>query len=128
MAKTLSLLLGAAFVLLGGSAFLPNTVISPSGIFLTSTILGSIYILSGLILFLVGLSSSRAVTLCMKVLGALYVLGAIAGLVLLPQGGHVFGTLWTNMPDHYLAGALGVALLVAGFSSRVPRPITITSI
>lgn len=116
MAKTLAIVFGIVFVLVGLLGFVPNPIVGANGIFVTNTLHDLVHLLFGIILLLVAFMAPMKSALWLKILGIVYLLLAVIGFVLVPSGGPLLGLVDTNMADHWLHVVLGVVLLAAGFA------------
>jgi hypothetical protein len=53
--------------------------------------------------------------MALKVVGAVYLLLAVLGFVLIPAGGDLLGLVAMNTADHWLHLVLGVVIVAVGF-------------
>jgi Domain of unknown function (DUF4383) len=111
-AKTAAMILGVVFVLVGILGFVPNPLVSPTGLFVVNTNHNLVHLLSGAAL-LAGAYTDLGGALMLKIVGAVYALVAILGLIL--GGNMLLGLVAVNHADHWLHAALAVVLLAAGF-------------
>ena len=123
MIKTLAIVVGLVFLLVGIAGFIPG--LSPEhtdgnryvlGIFEANTVHNLIHILTGLLAIGAGMASARYSRLYFQAFGVVYALVAIIGLV---QGDTVLGLFDVNGADNALHVVLAVLLLAIGFG--VPR-------
>jgi hypothetical protein len=123
MAKTLAIVFGIVFVLVGILGWVPNPLVGAGAIFDTNHAHDLVHLLFGLILLAVGFMAPAASALWLKILGVVYLLIAVLGFLLVPNGGNLLGLVTTNMADHLLHIVLGVVLLVAGFAGMGAKPM-----
>ncbi len=118
MTKTLALLFGAVFVLVGILGFIP--AVSPNehllGIFHVNAAHNAVHLLSGIVAITCGLASERAATLFFRIFGVVYGLVAVLGLI----GGDwpILGIISNNMADVGLHIAIAAVSLMIGFGAR----------
>ena len=118
MRKTLALLFGAVFVLVGVLGFIP--AVTPNehllGIFHVNAAHNAVHLLSGIIAIICGLASEQAAILFFRIFGIVYGLVAVLGLV----GGDrpILGIISNNMADVWLHIAIAAVSLVIGFGVR----------
>jgi hypothetical protein len=115
MAKTLSLVFGVVFVLVGVLGWIPNPIVGPSGIFETNFMHDLVHLVIGLVFLYVAFMAVHQATLAFKVVGVVYLLIAVLGFFMAPHGGALLGLVHTNAADHWLHVVLGVVLLGLGF-------------
>ncbi len=123
MAKKLAIVFGIVFVLVGILGFIPNPVVGAGAIFDTNHIHDLVHFVFGLILLAVAFMAPRMSALWLKILGVVYLLIAVLGFLLVPNGGDLLGLVTTNMADHLLHVVLGIVLLVAGFVCKDKMPM-----
>ena len=115
MAKKLAILFGVVFVLVGVLGFIPNPIVGASGIFETNTMHDLVHLALGIVLLGVGMLAEKKSALALKAVGIIYLLVALLGFLIAPDGGSLAGLITLNMADHILHVVLGVVLLGAGF-------------
>lgn len=115
MSKTIAMVFGIVFVLVGILGFVSNPLVGPMGIFETNTAHNLVHLLFGVILLVVAFAAPMKSGLWLKILGVVYLLIAVLGFLMTPNGGELLGLVHTNMNDHWLHVVLGVVLLLAGF-------------
>lgn len=118
MAKTIALVFGVIFVLVGLLGFVPNPLVGMEGIFETDAMHNIVHLLFGIILLFVALKAAGKSALWLKILGAVYLVLAILGFLMVPEGGALLGFVHANHADHWLHVVLGVVLLAAGFMGK----------
>lgn len=123
MAKKLAYVFGAVFVLVGLLGFVGNPLVGMGGIFETDTAHNIVHILFGVILLVVAMKAASKSALWLKILGAVYLVLAILGFVMVPEGGALLGLVHANAADHWLHVVLGVVLLAAGFGGKSAAPM-----
>jgi hypothetical protein len=85
-----------------------------NGLFMTNHLHDVVHLVTGLILLGVGLWASAQSGLWFKILGIVYLLVAVVGFLMAPNGGDVLG-LSMNMTDHIFHVVVGVVFLLVGF-------------
>jgi hypothetical protein len=118
MAKTLAYVFGVVFVLVGLLGFVPNPLVGMGAIFETDMLHNVVHILFGVILLVVAMKAAEKSALWLKILGAVYLVLAVLGFLMVPEGGALLGLVHTNHADHWLHVVLGVVLLGAGFAGK----------
>lgn len=118
MAKTLALVFGIVFILVGILGFVPNPLVGMGAIFDTNMAHDIVHLLFGIILVGCALRMPSQSALWLKILGVVYLLIAVLGFMMVPNGGSLLGIVETNMADHLLHVVLGVVLLIAGFVGK----------
>jgi hypothetical protein len=111
-AKTAALIIGIVFIAVGILGFIPNPLVSPTGIFAVNTAHNLVHLVSG-IAILAGAYTGIGAALTLKVFGVIYGLVAILGLVM--GGGMLLGLIHVNTADHWLHVVLSAVILAAGF-------------
>jgi len=111
MTKSLALLFGAVFVLVGILGFIP--AVAPHehllGVFHVNAAHNAVHLLSGMVALICGFASERAATLFFRIFGIVYGLVAVLGLV----GGDqpILGVISNNRADVWLHIAIAAASL-----------------
>lgn len=116
MAKTLAMVFGVVFILVGLLGFVDNPLVGANGIFETDMLHNLVHILFGLILLVVSLKMAGSSALWLKILGVVYLLLAVLGFMM--GDGMLLGLITANGADHWLHLVLGVVLVLAGFSGK----------
>ena len=116
-AKLISKILGAVFIAVGILGFIPNPIVSSTGLFVTDAAHNAVHLVTGVaFLIFASLENSKA-TMFLKVFGVVYLAVGVLGLVL--SGGaeqfHLLGMIHMNALDNYLHLFLGAAILGLGF-------------
>jgi hypothetical protein len=113
-AKTAALVIGIVFVLVGILGFIPNPLISPTGLFAVNTMHNLVHLISGIVL-LAGVYSFGA-ALGLKIIGIVYALVAILGFFIVGDDQMMLGMIHVNEADKWLHVFLAVVILIAGFA------------
>jgi|SRR3989344_5820360 len=112
MAKTVAYVLGAILTLVGIWGFVQNPVL---GLFDANSMHSVVHLLSGLVLLAAAMWWGGSVAWALIVLGAVYALVAVLGLVM---EGPVLGLIDNSAADNWLHVLLAVVFLGAGFMGR----------
>jgi hypothetical protein len=122
MTKTLALLFGAVFVLVGILGFIP--AVAPDehllGIFHVNAAHNVVHLLTGIVAIMCGLASEHAAILFFRIFGIVYGLVAVLGLI----GGDrpILGMISNNMADVWLHIGIAAVSLLIGFTARRSIP------
>jgi hypothetical protein len=111
-ARTAANILGAVFIIVGILGFFPNPLVSPTGLFAVNAAHNLIHILSGAVILAFAHTGPGA-SLGLKIVGAVYALVAVLGLIL--HGDMLLGIVRVNGADHALHVVLAIVILAAGF-------------
>ena len=114
MAKKLAIGFGVVFVLVGILGMLDTAIVGSAGIFMTNALHDIVHLLIGIVLIGVALMAPDASATWLKIFGVVYLLLAVLGFLLIPNGGSLLGLVDMNTADHVLHIVLGVALFLAG--------------
>jgi hypothetical protein len=106
------LIIGIVLLVVGVLGFIPNPLVSPTGLFMVNTAHNLVHLVSGAVI-LAGVYSFGS-ALGLKIVGVVYAIIAILGLVM--GGDMLLGVIAMNMADHWLHVALAVVILLAGFA------------
>lgn len=109
--RTAGLILGIVFIVVGILGFIPNPLVSPTGLFVVNTLHNIVHLASGAVI-LAGVYSFGA-GLGLKIIGVVYAIVAILGLIM---GGDMLFGVAMNTNDHWLHVVLAVVILLAGFA------------
>lgn len=129
MAKKTALILGVVFVLVGLLAWIPNPLVGAGDnvLFKTNTTHDLVHLLTGLLFILLALFAESMIAMAFKIFGVIYLLVAVLGFIMVPQGGAILGLIETNVADHLLHVVLGAIILALGFvvkgSGSAPMPM-----
>jgi hypothetical protein len=113
-AKTAALVIGIVFIIVGILGFIPNPLVSPTGLFAVDTLHNLVHLISGIVL-LAGVYSFGA-SLALKIVGIVYAIVAIFGFFIVAEDGMMLGMIHVNEADKWLHVALAVVILIAGFA------------
>ena len=111
-AKTAGIAIGAVFVAVGILGFIPNPLVSSTGLFAVNTAHNLVHILSGAAILACALTGI-ATALSLQIFGAVYALVALLGFV--SHDGMLLGFIRVNHADHWLHVLLAIVILAAGF-------------
>ena len=111
-AKLAAIVIGAVFVLVGILGFIPNPLISTTGLFQVNTMHNLVHLISGGVL-LAGAYTAFGAGMALKIIGIVYAAVAVLGLMLGP--GMLLGLVHINAADNWLHVFLAVVILAAGF-------------
>jgi hypothetical protein len=118
MTKTLALVFGAVFVLVGILGFIP--AVAPDehllGIFHVNAAHNAVHLLTGIIAIMCGLASEHAAILFFRIFGVVYALVAALGLVAGDRP--ILGIISNNMADVWLHVGIAAVSLLIGFGAR----------
>jgi hypothetical protein len=117
------LIIGIVFVVVGILGFIPNPLISSTGLFMVNTAHNLVHLVSGAVI-LAGVYSFGS-ALGLKIIGVIYAIIAILGLFM---GGDMLFGIAMNMADHWLHVFLAVVILLAGFALPEDRATTAAAI
>jgi len=109
--RTAALIIGIVFLVVGVLGFIPNPLISPTGLFVVNGAHNLVHIISGLVV-LAGVYSFGS-GLGLKIIGIVYAIIAVLGLLM--GGDMLLGMIAMNTADHWLHVVLAVVILAAGF-------------
>lgn len=115
MQKTILWVLGAVFTLVGVLGFISNPIVGASGLFQTNLLHDLVHLITGLVFLGIAFKAEDKAGLALKVFGIVYLVVAVLGFLMVPQGGALLGLIQTNMADHWLHLVLGVVILGLAF-------------
>lgn len=113
--KTAALVIGVVFLLVGVLGFIPNPLVSATGLFQVNTAHNLVHLVSGAAI-LAGAYSGFGAGMTLKVFGVVYALVALLGFFTVGGGGMLLGMIQVNPADHWLHVLLAVVILGAGFA------------
>jgi hypothetical protein len=118
MLKTLSIVFGIVFLLVGVLGFVPGVTDGHMllGIFHVNALHNVVHLLSGAVALVAGLASAAYARLYFRVFGVVYALVAVLGFVV--GDGLILGLVSNNMPDTWLHVAIAAVALVLGFGVK----------
>ncbi|MDB5260442.1 MAG: hypothetical protein JWN37_673 [Candidatus Nomurabacteria bacterium] len=109
MLKTLSVILGVVFVLVGLLGFVGGLgIVGASGFFQTDHIHDAVHLIIGIVILFAATSSPNSLATWLRTFGVIYLILAVVGLI--SADGNIFGIL-ANKADVWLHVVLGVILL-----------------
>ena len=111
-AKTAGIVIGAVFIAVGIVGFIPNPLVSSSGLFAVNTAHNLVHLLSGAAILACALTGI-ATALSLKIFGAVYAVVAFLGFWV--HGNLLLGFIRVNHADHWLHVLLAIMVLAAGF-------------
>ena len=114
MAKQLALVFGIVFVLVGVLGMLSTPIVGSAGFFMTNALHDIVHLLIGIVLIAVALMAPAKSALWLKIFGVIYLVLAVLGFLVIPNGGSLLGLVDMNTADHVLHIVLGVVLFLAG--------------
>jgi len=119
MAKTLAIVFGAAFVLVGILGFIPNPLVGAEGaLFETDLMHNLVHLLFGVILLVVAFKNEAASALWLMILGIVYLILAVLGFLMIPEEGELLGLVHMNHADHWLHVGLAVLMIGGSFLAK----------
>jgi hypothetical protein len=111
-AKTAAIVIGVVFLAVGILGFIPNPLVSPTGLFVVNPAHNVVHLVSGAVL-LAGAYTAFGASMALKIIGVVYGLVAVLGLYM--GSGMLLGMIAINHADHWLHVALAIVILAAGF-------------
>jgi hypothetical protein len=111
-AKTAGIVIGAVFIVVGIVGFIPNPLVSSSGLLAVNTAHNLVHLLGGAAILACALTGI-ATALSLKIFGAAYAVVAILGFWM--HGNLLLGFIRVNHADHWLHVLLAIVVLAAGF-------------
>ena len=117
--KHMTLVFGVTFVFVGILGFIPNPLVSASGIFEVNTMHNLVHLLTGAAFLFGGLALKGKETLTLKVVTSAYFGVAILGF--LTSGNTLLGLVHINEADRWLHLGLAVSMLGAALVTTRPR-------
>jgi len=115
MAKTLAIIFGVIFVLLGLLGFVPNPLVGANALFDTNMMHDLVHLIIGVALLLVAFYAPTQSALWLKIIGAVYLVIALLGFF---TASPLLGLLEVNGADNWLHFILGIVLVAAGYWSK----------
>ncbi|MGH6816553.1 MAG: DUF4383 domain-containing protein [Hyphomicrobiaceae bacterium] len=119
--KTVARILGVIFIAVGVLGFIPNPpnpLVSAGGLFHVDAAHNLVHLVTGGLLLFV---ASNAM---LKIVGVLYAVVAVLGLVTYGAPTLLFGYIAMNTADSWLHLILAVVILAAGWMTSDPAPST----
>ena len=118
-AKTAAIVLGVVFVVVGLLGFVPNPLVSPTGLFVVNTMHNLVHLVSGIIL-LAGAFTTLGARMSLMIVGWAYVAVAIIGFF---SGDMILGIIHQNNADRWLHVFLAAANLGAAYLIPDDQPM-----
>lgn len=121
MVKSLALLFGIVFLVVGILGFVPAVTSGMPdmpmllGIFHVNTVHNIVHLASGAVFLLCGLAGAGPSRTFFKIFGIVYALVAVLGFM--NPAGPLLGMISNNPADNYLHTALAVVMLLIGFGT-----------
>jgi hypothetical protein len=114
--KTAALVIGIIFIVVGLLGFVPNPLVSPTGIFAVNTAHNLIHLLTGIVI-LAGAYSTFGARNTLLIFGAVYAVVAILGFIpgAVTAGNMLLGFIHVNTADKWLHELLSIVILAAGY-------------
>jgi uncharacterized protein DUF4383 len=114
--KTAALIIGIIFIVVGLLGFVPNPLVSPTGLFAVNTAHNLIHLLTGVVI-IAGAYSAFGARNTLLIFGAVYAVVAIAGFIpaLMTGGNMLLGFVHVNDADKWLHVLLAIVILAAGY-------------
>ena len=114
--KTAALIIGIIFIVVGLLGFVPNPLVSPTGLFAVNTAHNLIHLLTGIVI-IAGAYSAFGARNTLLIFGAVYAVVAIAGFIpaLMTGGNMLLGFIHVNDADKWLHVLLAIVILAAGY-------------
>jgi hypothetical protein len=111
MAKTVSIILGILFIVIGILGYFNNPIL---GYFAVNSQHNLVHILTGFLLLIASMGHLRSTSTVLKVFGVIYLLIAVLGFVQVGSGA-ILRVIAINAADNWLHLLLGVIMLALGF-------------
>ena len=117
MTKSLAVLFGIVFLLIGGLGFVPGITTDHMllGIFHVNAAHNVVHLLSGALALWAGMTSFRASKNYFRIFGVVYGLVAVLGFMV--GDGLLLGLISNNMADTWLHVVISLVSLVVGFTA-----------
>jgi hypothetical protein len=118
MVKTLAVVFGVVFVLIGILGFVPGVTTDGMllGLFKVNTLHNIIHLVSGAAALYAGLTDAKTSKMYFQVFGVVYALVAVLGFVY--GENPILGIVSSNMYDTYLHIVIALVALYAGFVAK----------
>jgi hypothetical protein len=123
MARTVAIVLGIVYALMGVVGFFSTGFIGPDGFFASNALYAGALVIVGALLLVGAFFATERIRTFNGVLGAILVLFALAGFLMVPDRGTMIGML-IGGSDHWLNLILGVVLLGSSMTSQEPMDAT----
>lgn len=116
--KTICLVFGSVFVLVGLLGFLPNPIVSSEGIFETNVMHNIVHLLTGAAFLFGAVVAEEKAGVTLKTITAAYFGVALLGFF--TQGNMLLGMVHINEADRWLHLGLAIAMVVATITASQP--------
>lgn len=113
-ARLVAVIFGLVFIIVGLLGFVPNPLVSETGLFKVNAMHNFVHLLSGVVLFVGATSPAFGAANALRLLGMIYILVAVLGYFT-----NVLDFLAVDAADNLLHAVLAVVFLIAGFG--LPR-------
>lgn len=118
MAKKIGLLFGIVFVLVALLGFMGTGIVGDMGVFHTDMMHNVVHLIVGLVFIFVALKAADSMGMTMKIFGAIYLILAVLGFLMVGSGtGSLLGLIEINGADNYLHLVLGIVILFFGMKA-----------
>ena len=118
--KNICVAFGSVFVLVGVLGFIPNPLVSASGIFEVNAMHNLVHLLTGTAFLFGGLFLDGKEGLTLKTVTGAYFGVALLGI--LTSGNTLLGIVHINEADRWLHLGLAISMLAAAFVASKPKP------
>lgn len=117
MSKTISIIIGLIFLLIGAMGYFPNSIVGPGAFFETNNLHNIVHVLFGLIIIFAAFASESSLARWLKIVGLLYLIVAVLGFFAVDETGlgQILGLIMVNSSDNWLHVVLGFLLLGIGY-------------
>ena len=121
MVKTLGIIIGIVFLVVGILGYIPNPIVGmdEGDLFATDQMHNLIHLASGVIILLASLGRAESAATTLKIFGVIYLLLAVTGFSQIGSGmGSLLGLVEVNGADNWLHLVLGIVILAAGYAKK----------
>lgn len=119
MAKTVGIILGIVFIIIGVLGYISNPIVGAGSLFETDGVHNIIHILSGIIILALAAKGEMKAKLAFKIFGIVYLVVAVLGFVG-ASSGSIFNLIAINAADNWLHVVLGILMVSLGFMGGRP--------
>ena len=116
MSKTIALVIGLVFLVIGVLGLIPNPIIGDNSYFQADMGHTIIHLITGLIFLIIISKAPFLSSMAMKVFGVVYLIIAILGFYV--GDGELLGFIGTNTHDNWLHIILGIIIFIAGLTAN----------
>lgn len=110
----IAMLFGITFVATGVLGFVPNPLVSASGLFEVNAMHNLVHLITGAIFIAAAKASESASRITLQSIGIAYVVVTVLGFLI--EGQMLLGMIHINEADKWLHAGLALIILVAGFA------------